>query len=54
MSEDEYRGPETVSYMRWPGRGRSYHMLIEGHDVQFSVSEKGKRVRVFVDGKERR
>jgi hypothetical protein len=50
----EYRGPDSISWATFPGRGRSYRMTVEGHDVEVSVSEKAKRVRVFVDGKELR
>lgn len=54
MPDAEYQGPETISYCRFPGRGRSYRLLVEGHDIQIAVSEKGLRVRVYVDGDERK
>lgn len=54
MSLDQYQGPQSISWAVFPGRGRSYRIDLEGHAVELSVSEKGQRVRVFVDGKERK
>ena len=49
----EYRGPKEISHYTWPGRGTTYTMQFEGrHVVEVYVTEKRKRVRVFVDGDE--
>jgi hypothetical protein len=47
-----YKGPDQIGWAYWPGRGTTYHGDFDGHDVQVFVTEKRKRVRVFVDGKE--
>jgi len=51
MSED-YAGPSEIAYARFPGRGISYHAKFEGRKVELAFSEKRKRLRIFVDGKE--
>lgn len=37
---------------RFPGRGTTYYLDLAGHNVQIYLTEKRKRVRVFVDHKE--
>lgn len=49
---DNYRGPTTIGHLQVPGRGTSYSMDIDGHDVQVWITEKRKLVRVYVDHKE--
>lgn len=49
---DDYRGPSQIAYVAFPGKGRAYHAEFEGRKVQVSFSEKGKRMRVFVDNVE--
>lgn len=51
---NDYRGPEHIAYAAFPGRGRSYRLTVEGHDIEVVVSEKATKVRVYVDGDERR
>ena len=48
----EYRGPTEIGHFTMPGRGTSYHADYDGHDVQVYVTEKRKKVRIFVDGDE--
>ena len=48
----DYRGPTEIGHFTMPGRGTSYHADHDGHDVQVYVTEKRKKVRVFVDGDE--
>lgn len=50
--DDEYRGPTAVGHFKVPGRGTSYSMSIDGHDIQVWITEKRKLVRVYVDHKE--
>jgi len=48
----EYRGPKAIGHFTMPGRGTSYSFKLEGHDIQLYVTEKRKKVRVFVDHEE--
>lgn len=48
----EYRGPNEIRHFTMPGRGTSYYADYDGHDVQVYVTEKRKKIRVFVDGDE--
>ena len=43
---------DDVGCGRFPGRGTTYYFKLAGHDVQVYLTEKRKRVRVFVDYKE--
>jgi hypothetical protein len=44
-----YEGPEQIGFAEVPGRGTTYHFALAGHDIQLYVTEKRKKVRVFVD-----
>ena len=48
----EYDGPDSIGFATWPGRGTTYSAKYADHDVQVYVTEKRKKVRVFVDGVE--
>ena len=50
--DDNYRGPESIGYAVFPRRGRAYHATFEGRKIEISVSEKGRNMRIFVDGTE--
>ena len=41
-----------LSVGRFPGRGNTYYLNLAGHNVQIYLTEKKKRVRVFIDHKE--
>lgn len=41
--------PELVAWCNLPGRGTTFSYDVAGHDVQIYVTEKQKRVRVFLD-----
>lgn len=47
-----YNGPTEIGYFTVPGRGISYHMEIGGHNVQIYLTEKRKKIRVWVDYEE--
>lgn len=47
-----YEGPDCIGYIEWPGRGTTYDFKLAGHDIQLYVTEKRKKVRVFVDHQE--
>jgi len=49
---DDYAGPSEIAYARFPGKGISYRATFEGRNFELAFSEKRKRMRVFVDGKE--
>ena len=36
----------------FPGRGNTYYFKLAGHDVQLYVTEKRKKIRVFIDHEE--
>ena len=48
----DYRGPAEIGHFTVPGRGTTYNADFEGHRVQVYVTEKRKRIRVFVSGVE--
>ncbi|HWV44631.1 MAG TPA: hypothetical protein VN039_01160 [Nitrospira sp.] len=48
----EYEGPTEIGYANWPGRGTTYHFPVAGKQVEIYVTEKQKRVRLFVDAVE--
>jgi hypothetical protein len=48
----EYHGPQTIGHATFPGRGTTYDANFEGHNVQIYITEKQKRIRIYVDGKE--
>lgn len=53
MSDDkDYEGPNEIGHFKWPGRGTTYSFKISGHDFQIYVTEKRKKVRIFVDREE--
>lgn len=41
--------PDSIGYAKFPGRGTTYYFKLAGHDIQLYVTEKRKKVRVFVD-----
>jgi hypothetical protein len=47
-----YEGPDEIGYATWLGRGTTYHFKLAGHDVQLYVTEKRKKLRVFIDHQE--
>jgi hypothetical protein len=44
-----YNGPTEIGHFTLPGRGTTYSFKLEGHDVQLYVTEKRKKLRVFID-----
>lgn len=52
MMTTEYRGPNEIGFAHFPGRGTTYNADFDGHSVQVYVTEKQKRIRVFVAGVE--
>jgi hypothetical protein len=48
-----YRGvddkPELVGWCNLPGRGTTFSYKVAGRDLQIYVTEKAKKVRVFLD-----
>lgn len=44
-----YEGPEIIGYAQWPGRGTTYHFKLAGQDVELYITEKRKKLRVFID-----
>lgn len=38
-----------IGHYKWPGRGSTYYLKIAGHDIQVYITEKRKKIRVFVD-----
>ena len=51
-TDDEYNGPTQIGWSSMAGRGTSYSADYDGHNVQVYVTEKRKRVRIWVDGVE--
>lgn len=49
---DNYEGPSSIGYALWPGRGTTYMMNFADHKVEVYLTEKRKKIRVYVDGKE--
>lgn len=47
-----YNGPAEIGHATFPGRGTTYYFTLEGHDVQLYVTEKRKKLRVFIDHSE--
>lgn len=47
-----YEGPTEIGHFTIPNRGTSYHMQFAGHDVQIYITEKRKKIRVFIDHEE--
>lgn len=52
MDTDDYRGPIEIGYLALPKRGTVYLMDFEGRKIELYFTEKQRRLRVFVDGKE--
>ena len=48
----DYCGPSEIGYAKFPNRGITYHFKLEGHDIQLYVTEKRKKIRIFVDHQE--
>lgn len=41
-----------IGHHRWPGRGDTYYIDVAGRNVQLYVTEKRKKIRVFIDHQE--
>jgi len=52
MATDEYSGPNTIRYAKFTGRGITYSADYDGYEVEVYITEKAKRIRVFVDKQE--
>lgn len=52
MDNDEYKGPDRIGYAVFPGRGTTYNAVFEGRQIELYFTEKQRKLRVFVDGKE--
>lgn len=50
----DYKGPNEIGWYYWPKRGTTYDFTVEGHAIQIYVTEKRKRVRIYVDGVEKK
>jgi hypothetical protein len=52
-SQDAYRGiedkPELVAWSHFAGRGTTFSYEVAGKNLQVYVTEKAKKIRVFLD-----
>lgn len=50
--EDSYCGPEEIGWVHFPGGGTTYYADFDSFDIQIYVTERKRKIRIFINGKE--